>query len=123
MAMVMSPANITKPLVQGIKVLPAKGEEGGEKIVNYCLHDVRFRLDSVGNEGLGDAADYMNIISAARDESFNANVKINTEHRTDGVPSFVDKLLSGGPEAGCILGPVAAPIAGLAMMIGSIFDL
>ena len=67
----------------------------------------------------------MNIVSAARTEAFQANVKINSEHFGPGTGNFANKLLSGGPEAviaGCILGPVAAPIAGLATVLGSIFD-
>ena len=144
-AMVTSPANVKEPIVYSMRVLPTK-RETNEQVVNYSLHDVRFRLDSVGayilifysfsffavahvinpgNDGLGDAADYMNIVSAARTEAFQANVKINTKHLVPEAGNFANKLLSGGPEAviaGCILSPVAAPIAGLASVLGSIFD-
>ena len=46
-AMVMSHGPVKAPLVQALRVLPRKGEVG-EQVVNYSLHDVRFRLDSVG---------------------------------------------------------------------------
>lgn len=29
----------------------------------FNLHDLTFRIDPVGNDGLGDLADYMNIIT------------------------------------------------------------
>ena len=65
----------------------------------------------------------MNIITAARTQEYQNNVTLNTQHR-ESVPSFADKLQDGSPEsvvAGVILGPLAAPVAGLATVLDSIF--
>jgi hypothetical protein len=49
MALVMSTAATTAPIIETVKILPTASEAaGGEVSRNYNLHDLSFRLDAVG---------------------------------------------------------------------------
>ncbi|KAK0630483.1 hypothetical protein B0T17DRAFT_506951 [Bombardia bombarda] len=49
---------------EAFKVRRTKDEgDGADKDVNYNLFDLTSRMDCVGNDGLGDAADFMNVVT------------------------------------------------------------
>ncbi|KAG8694418.1 hypothetical protein FRC09_009862 [Ceratobasidium sp. 395] len=52
-ALVLSSAETRNPIIEKFKTLP-KGLES-----NFNLHDLSFRIDSAGDDGLGESMDYM----------------------------------------------------------------
>lgn len=90
---------------------------GPDKDVSYNMFDLTFRMDYVGNDGIGDAKDFMNVITKAHEER-------RVEHRWDGQgPNPHNLLPFGSPEAmlaGVLLGPAALPIMGIGSLLGSI---
>ncbi|KAF8648222.1 hypothetical protein AX16_006360 [Volvariella volvacea WC 439] len=58
-ALVMSPAETSKPVVEALRVKPTVGHGSIDSQAAYNLHDLSFRLDAVGNNGLGESTDYM----------------------------------------------------------------
>ncbi|OIW28572.1 hypothetical protein CONLIGDRAFT_617447 [Coniochaeta ligniaria NRRL 30616] len=117
-SLVMSAALTTEPVVQSFKVRRTKDEGvGPDKDVNYNLFDVPFRMDYVGNDGVGDAADFMNVVTDAHEE--------RTEtHTWDGRGNNPYSLVPfGSPAAmlaGVLLGPAALPVAGMAAILSGI---
>jgi hypothetical protein len=124
MAMVMSPAQTKDTVIDTLRVLPRKNESGEQRL-NYALHDLTFRLDSVNDSDFGDAPGYMNTVTSARTESTQYKGLLRWNQHSESRPSFVVSLFGGGPEAviaGVILGPMAAPISAFTGAITSIFD-
>jgi hypothetical protein len=117
-SLVMSPALTSEPVVQTFKVRRTKDEgPGPDKDVNYNLFDASFRIDYVGNDGLGDAADFMNVVTDAHEER-------RETHTWDGRGSNPYGLVPfGSPAAmlaGVLLGPAALPVAGIAAILSGI---
>ncbi|CCO33673.1 hypothetical protein BN14_07758 [Rhizoctonia solani AG-1 IB] len=63
--MVLSGVEITKPVVEPLRVVAPQGVSYNEGLVCYNLHDVSFRLDFVGSEVVGETRDYMAPVSGA----------------------------------------------------------
>ncbi|KAJ7736468.1 hypothetical protein B0H16DRAFT_1764089 [Mycena metata] len=62
MALVMSDANIPLPFLKTMDVLPNEADIKAGRLevsLKFNLHDLVFRLDSVGNSALSEALDYM----------------------------------------------------------------
>jgi hypothetical protein len=57
LAMIMSVVEKDQPFLQGLAI-SSKAQEGSQT-PTYNLHDVTFRIDLVGNAGLGELKDYM----------------------------------------------------------------
>ncbi|KAF2108744.1 hypothetical protein BDV96DRAFT_504130 [Lophiotrema nucula] len=108
-SIVMSAAATKDPIVEKIKVRPTGSAESGTQEINYNLHDLTFRLDHVGNNGIGDAADYMNVNAEGHSESYQTKILNSASQHTE--PPMQTLMNSAGPEAiiaGALLGPVAA---------------
>ncbi|KAF5602069.1 uncharacterized protein FSUBG_7904 [Fusarium subglutinans] len=63
MAVLMSPALTTDPIIEKIKVLDGFNQEK-----TYNFHDLTFRVDLVGNDGNGDKNDYANLAATTWEE-------------------------------------------------------
>ncbi|TVY67823.1 hypothetical protein Focb16_v003014 [Fusarium oxysporum f. sp. cubense] len=63
MAVIMSAALTTDPIIEKIKVLDGYNQEKP-----YNLHDLSFRVDLVGNDGNGDKNDYANLTATSWQE-------------------------------------------------------
>jgi hypothetical protein len=63
MAVLMSTALTTDPIIEKIKVLDGYNQEKP-----YNLHDLSFRVDMVGNDGNGDKNDYANLTATSWQE-------------------------------------------------------
>ncbi|KAH7470150.1 hypothetical protein FOMA001_g14856 [Fusarium oxysporum f. sp. matthiolae] len=63
MAVLMSTALTTDPVIEKIKVLDGYNQEKP-----YNLHDLSFRVDMVGNDGNGDKNDYANLTATSWQE-------------------------------------------------------
>ncbi|KAI7762618.1 hypothetical protein LZL87_008964 [Fusarium oxysporum] len=63
MAVLMSTALTTDPIIEKIKVLDGYNQEKP-----YNLHDLTFRVDLVGNDGNGDKNDYANLAATSWQE-------------------------------------------------------
>ncbi|SCO90231.1 uncharacterized protein FRV6_14359 [Fusarium oxysporum] len=63
MAVLMSTALTTDPIIEKIKVLDGYNQEKP-----YNLHDLSFRVDLVGNDGNGDKNDYANLTATSWQE-------------------------------------------------------
>ncbi|KAF5989015.1 hypothetical protein FBULB1_1170 [Fusarium bulbicola] len=63
MAVLMSPALTTDPIIEKIKVLDGFNQEK-----TYNFHDLTFRVDIVGNDGNGDENDYANLAATTWQE-------------------------------------------------------
>ncbi|WKT51478.1 Membrane attack complex component/perforin (MACPF) domain [Fusarium oxysporum f. sp. vasinfectum] len=63
MAVLMSTALTTDPIIEKIKVLDGYNQEKP-----YNLHDMSFRVDLVGNDGNGDKNDYANLTATSWQE-------------------------------------------------------
>jgi hypothetical protein len=77
-----------------------------------------------GNDGVGDAADFMNVISNGHYDS--SSEKVIGSWVEQGKSPMEQLLSSNGPEAliaGLVLGPVAAPITAIGSILGSILGL
>ncbi|KAG9495541.1 hypothetical protein J7337_013790 [Fusarium musae] len=59
-SMLLSTVSDTDPVLEGLKVLNSSASQGTQN-VTYNLFDLSFRLDFVGNNGSGEALDYMNV--------------------------------------------------------------
>ncbi|RKK36498.1 hypothetical protein BFJ66_g12930 [Fusarium oxysporum f. sp. cepae] len=81
MAVLMSTALTTDPIIEKIKVLDGYNQEKP-----YNLHDLSFRVDMVGNDGDGDKNDYANLTATSWQE-------------------LDQKLSPGGKLLGNMLGP------------------
>ncbi|KAJ7618221.1 hypothetical protein B0H17DRAFT_1219980 [Mycena rosella] len=78
MALVMSPAATTSPIIETIKVLPTANEAaGGEVSMKYNLHDLSFRLDAIANRPSGAASDYM---VAGIDQTNSASIRLGAHN-------------------------------------------
>ncbi|KAG7294218.1 hypothetical protein NEMBOFW57_004288 [Staphylotrichum longicolle] len=97
---------------------PTKEEgPGPDKEVNYNLFDLTFRMDCVGNDGVGDAADFMNVITEAHEERRETHTWDGNGGNPYGLVPF------GSPAAmlaGVLLGPAALPVAGMAAILNGI---
>ncbi|RWA14487.1 hypothetical protein EKO27_g554 [Xylaria grammica] len=104
-SLVMSPALTAEPIAQSFKD------------VHYNLFDVSFRMDCVNNDGLGDSADFMNVVTEPHEER-------RETHTWDGQGGNPYELVPfGSPAAmlaGVILGPAALPVAGVAGILSGI---
>ncbi|EXL92085.1 hypothetical protein FOIG_14750 [Fusarium odoratissimum NRRL 54006] len=63
MAVLMSTALTTDPIIEKIKILDGYNQEKP-----YKLHDLSFRVDLVGNDGNGDKNDYANLTATSWQE-------------------------------------------------------
>ncbi|RKK69622.1 hypothetical protein BFJ69_g12564 [Fusarium oxysporum] len=89
MAVLMSTALTTDPIIEKIKVLDGYNQEKP-----YNLHDLSFRVDMVGNDGNGDKNDYANLTATSWQE-------------------LDQKLSPGGKLLGNMLGPSPMLIDGV----------
>lgn len=117
-SLVLSPAFTSEPVVQPFRIRRTKEEgPGPDKEVNYNLFDLTFRMDCVGNDGVGDAADFMNVVTEPHEE----RRETHTWDGNGGNPYGLVPL--GSPAAmlaGVLLGPAALPVAGMAAILNGI---
>ncbi|KAB5590305.1 hypothetical protein CTheo_6243 [Ceratobasidium theobromae] len=57
--LVLSSAETVRPVVEMYSVLHRQGMPAGQSQLAYNLHDITFRLDSAGSDGLGEVKDYL----------------------------------------------------------------
>ncbi|CCO35178.1 hypothetical protein BN14_09293 [Rhizoctonia solani AG-1 IB] len=98
-ALVLSSAKTRDPIVERFKTLP-KGVES-----NYNLHDLSFRIDSAGDNGMGESMDYM--APTVDSQNPNKDVSWGQDKAQFSVPAlFVASILlpgATGPVAGSML--------------------
>ncbi|KAH7118725.1 hypothetical protein B0J11DRAFT_582534 [Dendryphion nanum] len=86
--MMLSP--VLPPVVAGqvdtvaLEVLPARGK--GDGTYKYVAQDVRFRIDTVANEGLGDSGDYL--LKDIRQENVKVDFSISLRGMQIAVKAF-----------------------------------
>ncbi|CAE6443603.1 unnamed protein product [Rhizoctonia solani] len=104
-AMTLSAAETTKPVLQTLKVIPSPGVSYIGPQACYNLHDVSFRLDFMGPDGLGESRDYMAPVGS--EESANTGVTWVADKTQLKLPALMiaNLLLPGarGPTVGPLL--------------------
>ncbi|EWZ29802.1 hypothetical protein FOZG_16671 [Fusarium oxysporum Fo47] len=88
MAVLMSTALTTDPIIEKIKVLDGYNQEKP-----YNLHDLSFRVDMVGNDGNGDKNDYANLTATSWQE---LDQKLSPEEKLLGNMLGPSPMLIGG---------------------------
>ncbi|KAG9125091.1 hypothetical protein FRC07_009005 [Ceratobasidium sp. 392] len=98
-ALVLSSAKTRDPIVERFKTLP-KGSES-----NYNLHDLSFRIDSAGDNGMGESMDYM--APVVDSQKLNKDISWGQDKPQFSAPAlFVASILlpgATGPVAGSML--------------------
>ncbi|QRV88307.1 hypothetical protein RhiJN_16325 [Ceratobasidium sp. AG-Ba] len=98
-ALVLSSSKTRDPIVERFKTLPAGAES------NYNLHDVSFRIDSAGENGMGESMDYM--APVVDSQKSNKDVSWGEGRSQYSVPAmFVGSILlpgATGPAAGSMV--------------------
>ncbi|KAJ7780008.1 hypothetical protein B0H16DRAFT_729600 [Mycena metata] len=126
MALVMSDANIPLPFLKTMDVLPNEDEiKAGllEVSLKFNLHDLLFRLDSVGNSALGEALDYMTAgvdQTAVKHLSRQSDVETGetkSEYQPEAPPPMASSTLAGPLGLLAPLGPLVAPLGPLAPLV------
>ncbi|KAL5586769.1 hypothetical protein FOBRF1_016639 [Fusarium oxysporum] len=92
MAVLMSTALTTDPIIEKIKILDGYNQEKP-----YNLHDLSFRVDLVGNDGNGDKDDYANLTATSWQE---LDQKLSPGEKSLGnmlgpSPMLIDGVLGG----------------------------
>ncbi|QRV73477.1 hypothetical protein RhiJN_01491 [Ceratobasidium sp. AG-Ba] len=98
-ALVLSSSKTRDPIVDRFKTLPAGAES------NYNLHDVSFRIDSAGENGMGESMDYM--APVVDSQKSNKDVSWGEDRSQFSIPAmFVGSILlpgATGPAAGSMV--------------------
>ncbi|GIC86088.1 uncharacterized protein Aud_002450 [Aspergillus udagawae] len=105
LGLVLSTCALTEPVWEGMRTLKPQSHE--TETVMYNLHDLTFRLDTVGNNGLGDSRDYMNHVTAAHLQFASTITHGSTVSKPIEVGGPIDLL------GGVLLGPVVKASAAI----------
>ncbi|KAJ5885448.1 hypothetical protein N7495_009958 [Penicillium taxi] len=104
LGLVLSTCALTEPVWEGMRILKPQSRE--TETVMYNLHDLTFRLDTVGNNGLGDSRDYMNHVTAAHLQ-FSSEITHSTVAKPVAIGGPIDLL------GDVLLGPVVKASAAI----------
>ncbi|KAI3326737.1 hypothetical protein HD806DRAFT_520475 [Xylariaceae sp. AK1471] len=123
-SLVMHPALTSDPIVDSFRVRRSLAEGPGPDLsFNYNLYDVAFRVDVIGGDnGTGDAFDFMNVVSEPHEERAVAH----EWHHSNLQQGQGELLPEGSPEAfmaGLVFGPIAKPLNAIASGIGRFLGL